>query len=232
MSIEDGLRVENLQYSYKIYNNGPSTIKELIFEIQIPTTHIPRPNFHIPIVDFNKISVKGSYINKVYDVTWKKDKKVIIQSIEESLNAQPITIDNMNKNFDSSKLGFDYDFNSGRQNEQQNLGNMNHRRRRRNVWQDDEGENIFRVYNQYTGSVDEYHPSYRITSNKEDQTLKNLPKNRTIYFDCSSSEEMDECVEAQFKIHNFRPGSEPINIHLNFSIDLTQIGNIGKVSSV
>lgn len=175
----------------------------------------------MPIVDFNQISVKGSYINKLYDVSWSKDNKILIQSSEESQTTYPIAVDNMNKNFDSSKLGFDYDFNSGRQDEQ-NLGNMNHRRRR-SIWQD-EGDNIFRVYNQYTGSVDEYHPSYRITSNKEDQTLKNLPKNRTIYFDCSTSEEMDECVEAQFIIHNFRPGSEPINIHLNLSIDLTKIG--------
>jgi hypothetical protein len=227
--LEDGLRVENIQYNYKIYNNGPSTIKEFIVGIQIPTIYIPRPNFQVPIVDFNQIGVRGFYINKNYDVTWSRDNKILVQS-EEGSTEPIIALDsialNSNTNFDSSKLGFDYDFNSGRQEErwqeEQSLGNSNHRRRR-SVWQQ-EDENIFRVYNQYTGVVDEYQFAYRVATDKEDQTLKNLPKNRTIYFDCSTSEDMGECVEAQFTIHNFRPGSEPININMNFSINLSKIG--------
>lgn len=220
------MRVENLQYSYKIFNNGPSTIKELVVAIQIPTIYIPKPNYHVPIVDFNEISVRGFYINKVYEVTWSKDNKILMQSMEESQTEVSVALENMNTNFDSSKLGFDYDFNSGRQEEQQ-LGNSHHRRRR-SLWQEDEEHSIFRVYNQYTGSIDEYQSAYRVASDKEDQTLKNLPKNRTIYFDCSQSEEMDECVEAQFTIHNFRPGSEPISINLNFSLDLSKIGESNK----
>lgn len=224
LSLEDGLRVENIQYSYKIYNNGPSTIKELNVAIQIPTIYIPKPNYHVPIVDFNQISVRGFYINKNFDVTWSKDNKILQQAMEES-TVPIVVVDNMNMNFDSSKLGFDYDFN--RPEADQELSH-NHHRRRRSLWQNDgEDENIFRVYNQYTGSVDEYHSSYRVSSDKEDQTLKNLPKNRTIYFDCSTSEEMDECIEAQFTIHNFRPGSEPISINMNFSIDLAKVGEFG-----
>lgn len=214
--------MENIQYSYKIFNNGPSTIKELIVAIQIPTVYIPKPNYHVPIVDFNGISVKGFYINKVYEVTWSKDNKILMQSFEEDQTDVPMIAENMNTHFDSSKLGFDYDFNSARQDDQQ-LSHSNHRRRR-SVWQDDEENNIFRVYNQYTGSVDEYHSAYTVANNKEDHTLKNLPKNRTIYFDCSQSEEMDECIEAQFTIHNFRPGSEPLSINLNFSMDLSKVG--------
>lgn len=225
MSIEDGLRVENIQYSYKIFNNGPSTIKELVVAIQIPTIYIPKPNYHVPIVDFNGINVRAFYINKVYDVTWSKNNKILVQTIEEEQTEISVA-ENMNTNFDSSKLGFDYDFNSGRPEDQQ-LSNSHHRRRR-SIWQDDEDNNIFRVYNQYTGSIDEYQSSYRVASDKEDQTLKNLPKNRTILFDCSQSEEMDECIEAQFTIHNFRPGSEPLSINLNFSMDLSKIGEFVK----
>lgn len=225
MSIEDGLRVENIQYSYKIFNNGPSTIKELVVAIQIPTIYIPKPNYHVPIVDFNGINVRAFYINKVYDVTWSKNNKILVQTIEEEQTEISVA-ENMNTNFDSSKLGFDYDFNSGRPEDQQ-LSNSHHRRRR-SIWQDDEDNNIFRVYNQYTGSIDEYQSSYRVASDKEDQTLKNLPKNRTIQFDCSQSEEMDECIEAQFTIHNFRPGSEPLSINLNFSMDLSKIGEFVK----
>lgn len=213
------MRVENLQYSYKIFNNGPSTIKELIVAIQIPTIYIPTPNFHVPIVDFNQIGVRGFYVNKFYEVTWSKDNKILVQSTDETPTQSPIALDNVNVNFDTSKLGYDYDLN---RNDEQTLGESNHRRRR-SLWQDDD-DNTFRVYNQYTGSIDEYHSSYRVSVDKEDQTLRNLPKNRTIYFDCLTAEEMDECIEAQFTIHNFRPGSEPISINLNFSIDLSKIG--------
>lgn len=218
--------MENIHYSYKIFNNGPSTIKELVIAIQIPTIYIPKPNYHVPIVNFNLINVEGFYINKVYEVTWSKDNKVLLQTIEEVQNS--IALENMNTNFDSSKLGYDYDFNSGRHEEQQ-LGDTNHRRRR-SIWQD-EDDNIFRVYNQYTGSIDEYHSAYRVATDKQDQTLKNLPKNRTIFFDCSTSEETDECTEAQFTVHNFRPGSEPISINLNFSLDLSKIGEFYIFSS-
>lgn len=173
-------------------------------------------------MDFNLIEVRGFYVNKIYEVTWSKENKILQQAREEST----IVIDNMNNmNFDSSKLGFDYDANSNRHDDQE-LAHGNHRRRR-SLWQNSGyDENIFRVYNQYTGSIDEYHSSYRVSVDKEDQTLKNLPKNRTIYFDCSTSEETDECIEALFTIHNFRPGSEAISINLNFSIDLSKVGEL------
>lgn len=217
--------MENVQYGYKIYNNGPSTIKELNIAIQIPTIYNPQPNYHVPIVDFNQIGIRGFYVNRLYEVTWSRNNEIVLQTSEGSSTESPVALDNMNKNFDSSKLGFDYDFNSAR-NDQNTLTQSNHRRRR-SLWQDDD-DNIYRVYNQYTGSVDEYHSSYRISVDKEDQTLKNLPKNRTIHFDCTSAEENVECIEAQFTIHNFRPGSEPISINLNFSIDLFKIGEFSS----
>lgn len=217
LSVEDGLRVENIHYRYKIFNNGPSTIKELIVTIQVPTVYIPSPNYHVPIVDFNEIDMRGFYINKVYEVSWSKDNKILTQSQEVGVEVNPIA-DNLI--FDSSRLGYDYDLNRP---EEDNLNNMNHRRRR-SLWQSDDSGNVFRVFNQYTGAIDEYQSSYRVSADKEDNTLKNLPKNRTILFDCSTSEEMDECIEAQFIIHNFRPGSEPISISMNFSLDLAKIG--------
>lgn len=218
LSLEDGLRVENIHYRYKIFNNGPSLIKELIVTIQVPTTYIPTPNYHVPIVDFNEIDMRGFYINKVYEASWTKDNKILTKSQEVGVEVSPIA-DNLN--FDSSRLGFDYDFN--RQQEEDNLNNMHHRRRR-SLWQNDDSNNVFRVFNQYTGAIDEYQSSYRVSADKEDHTLKNLPKNRTILFDCSTSEETEECIEAQFVIHNFRPGSEPISISMNFSLDLAKIG--------
>lgn len=214
--------MENVQYSYKIYNNGPSNIKELFVAIQIPTIFLPQPNYRVPIVDFEQLGIRGFYVNKVYEVTWSQDNKILLQS-EEGTTEPILAVDNMNTNFDSSKLGFDYELNSGRQ-EEQGLGHSHHRRRR-SIWQEDD-DNIFRVFNHFTGNIDEYHSEYRVASEKEDETLKNLPRNRTIFFDCSTNEESFECVEAQFTIHNFRPGSEPISINLNFSIDLAKIGEV------
>lgn len=219
LSLEDGLKVKNMQYSYKIYNNGPSTIKELNLAIQIPLSYIPRANFYVPIVDFNSMNMTGFYLNKVYEVTWLKHNQILLQSSEDLSEKNPLVAENMNTNFDSSKLGFDYEFNAPTVNE--NVGHHNHRRRR-SLWQNEEEDKTFRVYNQYTASIDEYHASYRVSHINEDQTLKNLPKNRTINFDCSS--ETSECVEAIFTINNFRPGSEPITINLNFTIDLFKIG--------
>jgi Integrin alpha len=226
LSLENGLKVHKIQYSYKVYNNGPSTIKELNLALKVPLNYIPRPNFYIPVTEFNVMNITGFYLNKVYEVTWFKHNEILLQSSED-LSANVPVVENMNTNFDSSKLGFDYEFNAPGNNEQQ-FADTNHRRRR-SIWQNDDDENIYRVYNQYTASIDEYHPSYHVSNVNEDQTLRNLPKNRTIYFDCSTSLDTNECVEAQFTIHNFRPGSEPISIVLDFTIDLNKIGEILEV---
>lgn len=225
--MEDGLRVENLQYKYKIFNNGPSTIKELSLILQVPLIYIPKPNYHIKIVEFDEIDIRGSYTNKVYEATWTKDDKIWLQSQTEGEKPQDSSNNmNLNNNFDTSKLGYDYDLNSDKTQEYDNLGHSHHRRKR-SPWKsgdDYEEENIYRVYNQYTGSIDEYSSSYRTTVDREDTTLMNLPKNRTIFLDCSSPDSMAECIEAQFTVHNFRPGSEPITISMNFSIDLAKFG--------
>jgi hypothetical protein len=240
LSLEDGLRVENIQYRYKIFNNGPSTIKELSLVIHIPLVHTTRPNYHVPLVNFDDIDIRGFYTNKVYEVTWHKDDKIWLQSSHEGEsndNTRVVVLpsENPHNHFDSSGLGFDYELNVDRTEDFNTLGQSNHRRRRRrSLWEqeqerkesnnEDEDRNVYRVYNQYTGSIDEYSSSYRVSTDKEDMTLMNLPRNRTIYADCSTPEERDECIEAEFIIHNFRPGSEAISINLNFSLDLTHFG--------
>lgn len=230
LSIEDGLRVENMSYSYKIYNNGPSTVKEMLVSIMVPITYLPSPNYHINIVDFNEIGIRGFYTNRALDVTWSRDNKIIMQSMEATTQSSNVVVDNMNShNFDSSKLGFDYDFNSEK-NVEHNLHDLNNHRRRRSVWQESrDDETVFRVFNQYTHSIDEYQASYRISSDQEDQTIKNLPKNRTIYFDCTSPEGNGECIEALFTVYNFKPGSDPIVINMNFTIDLNKIGEFNLI---
>jgi hypothetical protein len=193
---------------------------------------MPKPNYHVEIVKFDDIDIRGIYTNKVYEATWiEGDNKVRLQSRDESDNSVKSVVigDNMNlhNSFDSSKLGFDYDFNSPKTHDYE-LG-QSHHRRRRSLWKNDkdddyDDDNTFRVYNQYTGSIDEYTSSYRASVDKEDPILMNLPRNRTIFLDCSQPEDMNECIEAQFTVHNFRPGSEPITISMNFTIDLRKFG--------
>jgi len=196
-----------------------------------------KPNYHVEIVKFDEIDIRGIYTNKVYEATWiEGDNKVRLQTRDENGNSVKSVVigDNMNlqNNFDSSKLGFDYDFNSAKTHEYDTLG-QSHHRRRRSLWQNDKDDTddyevnddkTFRVYNQYTGSIDEYTSSYRVSVDKEDPILMNLPRNRTIFIDCSQPEDMNECIEAQFTVHNFRPGSEPITISMNFTIDLRKFG--------
>jgi hypothetical protein len=218
-SIEHGLGIESAHYVYKIFNNGPSTIKELALSIHIPLTYIPKANFHIPIIDHNEIDIQGLYNYKIYEPVLIKDDIILNQSKDENLL---LIGSDMNHNFDSSKMGFDYEFNKDQtQHDFQNFGETNHRRKR------SDDENIYRVYNQYTNEIDEYHASYKVSTDQEDHTLANLPKNRTIFFDCSdTSENANGCVEAQFRFLNFRPGSEPIIINMNFSFDMSKIGEI------
>lgn len=223
--MEDGLRKENIQFDYKIYNNGPSTIKELNVAIQVPSVYMPKPNYRVPLIDFNELNIRGFYVNKVYDVTWMQDNKVILPSLESTTNV----IVDLN-NLPSHNFGYDYGF-ENKQDEMPNEmivdTNQQHRRRRSPKMQEvaEDDDRIFRVYNVYTGSIDEYHSSYRIETDKLDETLKNLPKNRTIFFDCSDEEE-HECWEARFTIHNVRPGNEPISITMNFTLDLSLIGKL------
>jgi hypothetical protein len=198
--------------------------------IQVPLIYIPQPNYHVPLVKFEEIDIRGFYVNKVYEVTWNHNEKILLQPSEESgggsVGGNNGLLITDNHNFDSSKLGMDYDFNVDRTQHYDTLGQSHHRRKRSLAQQqsDTNDDNVYRVYNQYTKEVNEYSASYRVSTDKEDPTLLNLPKNRTIVVDCSSPEETDECVEAQFIIHNFRPGSEPITINMNFSLDLSQIG--------
>lgn len=195
---------------------------------------MPKPNYHVELINFNELDIRGFYVNKIYDVTWFKNDKVLLQSMESSSTSAIIELNNIHQKENPYQPGYDYEFSipdEGNNNyEDTNINN--HFRKRRSLWQNDDGdidEKIFRVFNSYTGAIDEYHSSYKIETNKDDETLKNLPKNRTIFFDCID-DELNECIEAQFTIHNFRPGSEPISINMNFSLDLAKIGESSHFS--
>lgn len=211
LSLEDGLRVENLQYKYEIYNNGPSTVKAISLKVYIPIVYIPYPNYYIPIINASDISTSGFYINKVLDYKTKSNGNWVQPSNDINL----LLTDN---SFDSSKMGYDYDLNADRTDQDYNtLGQSSHRRRR-------SPQQPQRIYNRYTRNVvEEPLVTFRTPIvDKEDATLLNLPRNRTIVLDCI--EDLNECIEIEFIVRNFRPGSEPVILHFNFSMNLQKIG--------
>lgn len=218
LSLEDGLRVENLQYKYKIFNNGPSTIKELSLSIFVPIVYLPFPNFYIPILNISDLTFTGFYINKVLDYKIRKSENLAAFTNDENVFIPA----NLHDNFDSSKLGYDYDMNADRNEDFNTIGQSNNRKRRMSLMKHDDGANN-RMYNRFTRSImEEQLASFRAPIDKEDATLTNLPRNRTIFLDCI--EDNSGCLEIEFTVHNFRPGSEPLSIFLNFSMDLTKMG--------
>lgn len=186
----------------------------------IPISYILEPHYEHNIVNFESISVKGTYTNKALDVTWTRDNKILVQDTYETSSIR--VVENMNGfHFDSSKTGFDYEFNVGsNSNPQQAV--MNHRKRR-SAFEDDFEDMPYRHFNAYTNSIEEYEASVRLLPNEDDQILKNLPKNRTVYLNCLDPSE-NECVEAQFTIHNFKSGNTPVEISISFSMDLDRVG--------
>lgn len=217
LSLEDGLRVENLQYKYKIFNNGPSTVKELTLTVLLPIVYMPFPNYFVHIVNTSELDISGFYVNKVLDHKIHNLNNFVVPNE----NGVMVMRNDINRDFDSSKLGYDYEMNAERTDQDfNNIGHSQHRRRR-NVWQNDEQE-ILRSFNRYTRSiVEEQMASFRAPVDKEDATLINLPRNRTIVQDCI--EHPSDCLEIEFVVRNFRPGSEPIVVNLNFTLNLNKM---------
>lgn len=219
LSIQDGLRLENITYNFEIRNNGPSLVKELNVGIMIPISYILEPRFEVNIVKYDEITIKGTYTNKALDFTWTKDNEILVRDHESS---SPRVVENMNSDFDTSKLGFDYDLNK----EGDTINHQptaNHRKRRSFFTDSDAQDTIFRKFNAYTNSLEEYEASVRTIPNQDDQILKNLPGNRTVYLNCQDPI-ANECVEVLFTVHNFKPGNTPIQITVNFPMDLRRVG--------
>lgn len=81
------MSVENLQFGYKIYNNGPSTIKELIIKMMVPMVYTSPQRNHIPIIDVDRVRLKGYYINKLLEWSNRKESENDDEFIEISTEA-------------------------------------------------------------------------------------------------------------------------------------------------
>lgn len=194
-------------------------MKEISLTIFLPIVYAPFPNYFVNIVNITDLDISGFYINKVLEHKIHN----LNSFVQPNENGVMVMRDDINKNFDSSKLGYDYEMNAERPDQDyNNLGQSSHRRRRRHVWREEEPQ-ILRSFNRYTRNVvEEQLASFRApVVDKEDATLINLPRNRTIIQDCI--EHPEDCLEIEFIVRNFRPGSEPIVMNLNFSLNLNKI---------
>lgn len=84
---EESLSVQSLQFGYKIYNNGPSTIKELVINMQIPMIYMSPQLKHIQLIDVDRVRIKGYYINKLFEWTNRKESDENDEFIEISTEA-------------------------------------------------------------------------------------------------------------------------------------------------
>lgn len=82
LETEEDLKEENIEYNYEIYNNGPSVVKELQINFRIPTAFIISKSDQIPIIDFDKVRLKGTYIRKVFN--WDEGYKEKIEKPHEN----------------------------------------------------------------------------------------------------------------------------------------------------
>lgn len=172
----------------------------------------------MPVVNFSDLNVLGFYINKVLEYKIKTKGNWVANSNN---------VIGGNHVFDSSKMGLDHEMNAERTDQEYNtLGQSSHRRRRNLI--DSETDELHQIFNRYSQSLmDDPLVTFSSTIDKEDATLVNLPRNRTIVLDCI--EESNECIEIEFIVRNFRPGTEPINVNFNFSMNLHKMGMFLKI---
>lgn len=231
LTLADGLHLENLTHTFEIRNNGPSNIKSLNVFVSIPVSFVnPWTLERENLINFSSISIKGKHNNQPLEVEWTQNNTILIaNAIESTSLTSNIAVDNFNgMQFDASKIGLEYDLNSGDPSSgsgYESIGDNTDslgvgRRRRRSM---------NRYYSSYlqriVDSQDEIGASRhrRDIFNANDRLLANLPFNRTIYFDCQNAEQ-ELCLQAKFTVLNFNAGNTPILISLNFTIDLKKVG--------
>lgn len=208
----------NVTHTFEIRNNGPSNIRSLDVVVSVPLAFVnPWIIESQTIIDFSTVSIKAMYDNQMLQAEWTQDNIILLNAIETTtLKSNLIAED-----------GFDAQTGMEWMNQQMpdDLTSPPTARRRRRSIDDDDEFSEMRHFNLYTQRIndDSTSVSRQRRDIGNDQQLKNLPPNRTILFDCHSTEQR-QCVQAKFVVNNFKVGNQPIFISLNFTIDLAQIG--------
>lgn len=205
--------------------------------ISVPISYLsPWSLERVQLIDPSSISIKSMYKNEQFSVEWTQNNTILILDAVESttplLNA-PIA-DYNGMQFDTSRIGLEYDLN-GNNGEESNTNPGDRRRRRRSAYfESDSSDAYFNVYTQNIVEPDEINTFAwndgttfdrrlkRDIFTTDDKILANLPANRTIYFDCQN-EEQEMCLVGKFTVSDFVMDNSPIMVTLNFSINLNRL---------
>ena len=68
LSIDQESETKEITYSYKINNDGPSSVEKLTIIIPVPTKYILLPNYDLTIMEFDSGSVSCQYANSTFEV--------------------------------------------------------------------------------------------------------------------------------------------------------------------
>lgn len=176
---------------------------------------------------------------KVYNVEWTQNNTILILDAVESSTyvstSNTPVVDYNGMQYDSSKLGLEYDLNGGQASTDEMPSNLFARRRRALEY---ESNSYFNPYLQRVIANDEMGSTFawndidstasrrkRDTLNSNDHILANLPANRTIFSDCQNSEQ-ELCLQGKFTVTNFKANDFPVLITLNFTINLKKIEKV------
>lgn len=225
----------------QIRNNGPSNIKSLDVFISVPISYLnPWSLDREELIDLKSISIKSMHKNQQFNVEWTQNNTIIILDavvVPTPLSNVPVT-DYNGMQFDTSRIGLDYNLNGDDPTE---AATSDRRRRRRRTIDADTND---AYYNLYTQSVVDRQQMERFPwSNMatagsrpkrdifstDDRVLANLPANRTIYFDCEN-EEREMCVVGKFTVPDFATDNSPIMVTLNFTINLDRLGKASVIT--
>lgn len=186
------------------------------------------------LVDISSVSIRSMFNGQNFDVEWTQNNTILIlDAVESSTLTLNAPIEDYNgMQFDSSKLGMEYDLSGGQNGENLN-GDFIGDRKRRSA---EPSQNAY--FNPYLQRVietdqmknmlawNEIEPikrrNKRSIFSTNDHLLANLPVNRTVYFDCQNAEH-ELCLQGKFTVTNLQANNLPVLITLNFTIDLKNV---------
>lgn len=172
--------------------------------------------------------------NQQFNVEWTQNNTILILDavvVPTPLLNVPVT-DYNGMQFDTSRIGLDYNLNGD---ETEATATDGQRRRRRRAFDTDANDAYYNLYTQSViqpNQMDRFSMSEMATTssrqkrdifNTDDKVLANLPANRTIYFDCQN-EEREMCLVGKFTVPEFGTDNSPIMVTLNFTINLDRLG--------
>lgn len=191
------------------------------------------------LIDPSSLSIKAMHKNQQFRVEWTQNNTILIldaiETTTPALSTAPIA-DYNGMQYDTSRIGLEYDLNGNTGVETNTNAAEGRRRRRSALYEADAGDAYYNLYSQSVvenNQMDTFSwremPAFnrrkRDIFNTDDKVLANLPVNRTIYFECQD-EEQDRCLVGKFSVPDFMTDNSPIMITLNFTVSLDRLGEL------